>query len=79
MLQIAPSKTDTERLLVVSPELAGCVAEIITRFRATAGRCRWWPPTTPRAGVEPPMPLLFQRRIGGWRTAPIGGPSASAS
>jgi len=30
LLQIAPSKTDTERLLVVSPELADVIAAIIT-------------------------------------------------
>jgi hypothetical protein len=33
LLQIAPSKTDTERLLVISPELADVLSEIITRIR----------------------------------------------
>ena len=33
MLQIAPSKTDTERLLLVSPELGEVLAEIIHRVR----------------------------------------------
>ena len=34
LLQIAPSKTDTERLLVVSPDLADVLAAIITRLAA---------------------------------------------
>ena len=37
LLQIAPSKTDTERLLVVSPELADVLATIINRVRGTTG------------------------------------------
>jgi len=65
LLQILPSKTDTERLLVVSPELAEVLAAIIARLRdstgavplvaAYDGRERLW---------SPPAPLLFQRRIG---------------
>ena len=48
LLQIAPSKTDTERLLVISPELADVLAAIIRRVRG-AGRRRSAasPPTTP--------------------------------
>jgi integrase len=65
LLQIAPSKTDTERLLVVSPDLADVLASIISRVRdrsgamplvaAYDGRERLW---------AAPAPLLFQRRIG---------------
>jgi hypothetical protein len=33
LLQIAPSKTDTERLLVISPELADVLSAIICRIR----------------------------------------------
>ncbi|ABH00467.1 integrase [Rhodococcus sp. ACS1] len=65
LLQIAPSKTDTERLLVVSPELADVLSAIICRVRGTTGavplvcayddRERAW---------SPPLPLLFQRRYG---------------
>ena len=65
LLQILPSKTDTERLLVVSPELAEVLAAIIARLRDSTGavplvaaydrRERLW---------SPPAPLLFQRRIG---------------
>ena len=61
LLQIAPSKTDAERLLVISPELADVLAAIITRIREPGGGIplvvaydyheRVW---------NPPMPLLFQ-------------------
>jgi integrase len=64
LLQIAPSKTDTERLLVVSPELADVLSAIISRIRGQADSVplvvayddneRQW---------NPPMPLLFQRRL----------------
>jgi hypothetical protein len=63
LLQIAPSKTDTERL--VSPELADVLSAIVSRIRKPEGvipliasydtRERLW---------NPPMPLLFQRSIG---------------
>ena len=65
LLQIAPSKTDTERLLLVSPELADVLSAIVTRIRRPNGaiplvaaydiRERLW---------NPPLPLLFQRSIG---------------
>ncbi|MGW6924620.1 tyrosine-type recombinase/integrase [Streptomyces sp. NPDC054950] len=62
LLQIAPTKTDQERVLLVSPELADVLSTIITRIR------------DPRTGAvprvvaydynervwNPPMPLLFQ-------------------
>jgi integrase len=64
LLQIAPSKTDAERLLVVSPELADVLSTIIRRIREPCGavplvaaydwhECVWMPPA----------PLLFQRRF----------------
>ena len=65
LLQIAPSKTDTERLLVVSPELADVLSTIITRVRGARGG----PLPLVSAYDEyervwsPPTPLLFQRRI----------------
>jgi hypothetical protein len=37
LLQIAPSKTDTERLLLVSPELADALSAIISRLRGPGG------------------------------------------
>jgi hypothetical protein len=75
LLQIAPSKTDTERLLVISPELADVLSEIICRIRGDDG-------TVPLVAAydyhervwNPPMPLLFQRHYGGERRA-IGGPA----
>jgi integrase len=71
LLQIMPSKTDTERLLLVSPELADVLAAIITRLR------------DPRTGAIPtvasfdqlecvwrePQPLLFQYSHGHERRA----------
>jgi hypothetical protein len=64
LLQIAPSKTDAERLLVVSPELADVLSAIIVRVRNDTGvvplvpaydwhECVW----------RPPAPALFQRRF----------------
>ncbi len=65
LLHIAPSKTDAERLLVVSPELADVLSAIICRIRDKEG-------TVPLVVAYdmhelvwlPPMPLLFQRRYG---------------
>ena len=65
LLQIAPSKTDAERMLVISPELADVLSTIIRRVRETTGaipvipaydrtECLWLPPA----------PWLFQRRLG---------------
>jgi integrase len=75
LLQIAPSKTDTERLLVISPELADVLSTIVCRVRDEHGAVplvaaydyheRVW---------NPPMPLLFQRQFGG-EHRPIAGPA----
>jgi integrase len=65
LLQIAPSKTDAERLLLVSPELADVLSAVIVRVRDDSGavplvsgydwhECVW----------RSPAPLLFQRRFG---------------
>lgn len=74
LLQIAPSKTDTERLLVISPELADVLSTIICRVHNEHGAVplvaaydyheRVW---------NPAMPLLFQRHFGG-EHRPIAGP-----
>ncbi len=65
LLQIASSKTDTERLLVISPELADVLSAIITRIRDADGSV---PPVAAYDYGEktwnPPMPLLFQWRCG---------------
>ena len=65
LLQIAPSKTDTERLLLVSPELADVLSAIISRLRAPGGAVPLVASYDVRERVwTPPMPLLFQRSIG---------------
>ena len=75
LLHIAPSKTDTERLLVIAPELADVLQRVICRIRGNDGAVplvvaydiheRVW---------NPPMPLLFQRR-----SASSTGPSRSTA
>ncbi|MFD6309842.1 site-specific integrase [Streptomyces sp. JHA19] len=67
LLQIAPSKTDQERLVLVTPELADVLSTVVSRVRGSNGRVpvlrsydhyeRVW---------NPPMPLLFQDRSGGY-------------
>jgi Phage integrase family len=65
LLQIVPSKTDAERLLVISPELADVLSAIITRIRGTH---RAVPLVAAYDDHErlwlPAAPVLFQRRIG---------------
>ena len=70
LLQIAPSKTDAERLLVVSPELADVLSTIIRRNRNGSAAV----PLVPAYDVHEcvwsaPAPLLFQRRHGTERRA----------
>ena len=65
MLQITPSKTDKERLLVIGPELAMVFAEIITHVRQGAEHI----PLISRYDAaertySPTLPFLFQRRWG---------------
>lgn len=63
LLQIAPSKTDAERLLVVSPELADVLSTVISRVRDTTGKIPLVPAYDGRERTwSPPAPLLFQRR-----------------
>jgi integrase len=65
LLSIAPSKTDQERLLVIGPELADILSAIITRTRGADGAIPLVPSYDIRERTwNPPMPLLFQRRIG---------------
>jgi len=74
LLQIAPSKTDTERLLVISPELADVLAAVIHRIREPCGAVAAVASYDPHERVwNPPMPLLFQRQFGGGnRSIPSG-------
>jgi hypothetical protein len=64
LLQIVPSRSNEERLLLVSPDSASVLATIITRVRATndgtvplVSRYDWHERT-----AGPPLPHLFQRR-----------------
>ncbi|HEX2807539.1 MAG TPA: site-specific integrase, partial [Kineosporiaceae bacterium] len=64
LLQIVPSKTDQERLLVVSPELADVLSTIIRRIRQTSGAVPLVPAYDPyECTWQPPAPVLFQRRF----------------
>jgi site-specific recombinase XerD len=67
LLQIVPSKSNEERLLLISPELASALATVITRLRARHGGMV--PLVTRYDGYErvtgPALPHLFQRVRGG--------------
>lgn len=66
LLHVAPSKTDTERLLVISPELADVLSAIIHRIRDTHGAVPLVAAYDYHEKIwNPPMPLLFQRHYGG--------------
>jgi Site-specific recombinase XerD len=65
LLQIAPSKTDTERLLVVSPDLAEVLSAVIRRLQQPSGSIPLVAAYDWNEHVWlPPSPLLFQRRAG---------------
>lgn len=63
LLQIAPSKTDAERLLVIPPELADVLSTIVARIRAGQPHVPLVVSYDKNERVyNPPMPLLFQWR-----------------
>jgi len=63
LLQIAPSKTDAERLLVISPELADALSAIVSRIRGADGAVPLVVGYDKNERIyNPPMPLLFQYR-----------------
>jgi hypothetical protein len=65
MLQITPSKTDKERLLVIGPELANVFAQIIQRVRDGNERLALITRYDHAERLHsPPLPFLFQRRWG---------------
>lgn len=78
LLQIVPSKSGEERLLLVTPELASVIAAIISRVRGADGTI----PLVSRYDnheriTGPPLPHLFQHRDGfmqknGWRNDVLG-------
>ena len=64
LLQIIPSKTDEERLLVVSPELADVLSTVIRRIREPDETVPLVPVYDRYECVwRPPSPVLFQRRF----------------
>ncbi|WP_211320932.1 tyrosine-type recombinase/integrase [Arthrobacter livingstonensis] len=63
LLQIAPSKTDAERILVISPELADVLSQIVSRIRAGQPHVPAVVSYDKNERVyNPPLPLLFQWR-----------------
>ncbi len=65
LLHVAPSKTDAERLLVVSPELADVLSVIISRVRDLAGAVPLVVAYDYHERVfKPALPILFQRQVG---------------
>jgi len=63
LLQITPSKTDAERLLVISPELADVLSTIVARIRGSQTHVPQVVSYDKNERVyNPPMPLLFQWR-----------------
>jgi integrase len=63
LLQITPSKTDAERLLVISPELADVLSAIVARIRDEQAHVPLVVSYDKNERVyNPPMPLLFQWR-----------------
>lgn len=66
LLQIAPSKTDEERMLLVAPELADVLSAVVSRVRGRSGAVPVIPCYDHLEKVwNSPMPLLLQRKFGG--------------
>jgi hypothetical protein len=66
LLQIAPSKTDKERLLLIKPELADVLSTVISRVRQPDGTI----PSTQTYDAHEriwnaPMPILYQWAVSG--------------
>jgi integrase len=65
LLHIAPSKTDSERLLVISPEFADALSAIVTRVRDHTGAIPLISAYDTHERVfNPPLAVLFQHRVG---------------
>ena len=65
LLHIAPSKTDIERMLVISPELTEVLAVVVARIRSQDGAVPLVTAYDPLERVwNPPSPLLLQHRPG---------------
>lgn len=70
LLQIAPSKFDRERVMLISPDLADVLTDVLERVRDKDGRVptfeRW---DSNERLTLPPMPLLMQRDVNGRRSS----------
>ena len=65
LLHIAPSKTDSERLLVIGPELADVLSAIVCRVRDPDGAVPLVAAYDYHERIfNPPLPILFQKRVG---------------
>ncbi|MGH9069447.1 MAG: tyrosine-type recombinase/integrase, partial [Acidimicrobiales bacterium] len=74
LLQVSPSKTDTERVLPIAPELVAVLARIIRRIKAggeVVPVVSRYDPLEQAASA--PLPYLFQRRWGHRPTVLTGG------
>ncbi len=66
LLQIAPSKTDKERLILVSPELADVLSCVVARVRQTDGSVPSIPTYDHYERIwNAPIPVLFQWPVSG--------------
>ncbi|MEY9842937.1 tyrosine-type recombinase/integrase [Streptacidiphilus sp. EB103A] len=66
LLQVAPSKTDKERLLLISPELADVLSAIVSRIRRPGGTIPLAPSYDSLEKTwNPPMPVLYQWPVSG--------------
>jgi integrase len=62
LLQVSPSKTDTERVIPADPELVAVLARIIRRTKTGGGRVPLLSRYDPyERAFGPPLPHLFQR------------------
>jgi hypothetical protein len=65
-LQIAPSKTEKERLLLINPELADVLSALVTRVRQSDGRINSVATYDMHEKAwNPPMPVLYQWEVSG--------------
>ncbi|MFC4466824.1 tyrosine-type recombinase/integrase [Streptomyces xiangluensis] len=64
LLQIAPSKTEKERLLLINPELADVLSALVSRVRQPGGRIKSIPTYDMHEKTwNPPMPVLYQWEV----------------
>jgi hypothetical protein len=75
LLHIVPSKTDSERLLVIGPELADALSAIVCRVRDADGAIPLVAAYDYHERIfSPPLPILFQKRVG-TENRPVNAPA----